>query len=612
MEEKIVTGSKRPEAWQESLFKPTNLFVILTLVNLLNYTDRGIIPGSTNEFNKFISETIDTDTPDVFLGLLQSAFIVGFSLASVIFGHAVHFYPPFFLCSCGLTIWMVAVTFSGLSYWFDSYLFLLLSRMLSGCGEASFQCSVPPWIQITAEEGSKAKWISLFYTAIPVGTAIGYVYSSLVSSSIGWPWAFILEAVAMAPFVLFLFAASPFYPSLTTTLLRHGNAKNQSETTDQDEEEGADAEGRLKQDLLTEDERRVAVASQAAGDTNRGSLGDASSALDAKEDRKQEIREAKEAPTILEELRAVFSRPIYVLIALGYAAQTGALIGISTFGSAFLMGLGFFDSETEASSAFGVLVSLSGIVGTLLGGYLLDRSISHYQGKVNEEKKDGDGERVSLTSQEEDAEGSQALTEKEQELVQVRAATSMISWVSVGCALLMWAVYFVRSKELFMIIIGSGCALAFLATPGINIGAMNAVPMKNRAFCMAMMSVTIHALGDVPSPVIAGLLKDHLAPKCNGVDASSDQCREDAPGLRLTMLIVCSWFLWCIVCFGLARFIAGLGPEWRNDLEENKEEESSNTMRAPRDLGNTETKNPVVRGSSADRLANKSEDSFTF
>ena len=164
-----------------------------------------------------------------------------------------------------------------------------------------------------------------------------------------------------------------------------------------------------------------------------------------------------------------------------------------------------------------------------------------------------------------------------------------------------------------MIIIGSGCALAFLATPGINIGAMNAVPMKNRAFCMAMMSVTIHALGDVPSPVIAGLLKDHLAPKCNGVDASSDQCREDAPGLRLTMLIVCSWFLWCIVCFGLARFIAGLGPEWRNDFEENKEEESSNTMRAPRsDLGNTETKNPVIRGSSADRLANKSEDSFTF
>ena len=289
------------------------------------------------------------------------------------------------------------------------------------------------------------------------------------------------------------FIASPFYPSLTTTLLRYG------QTGDKDKDvEGGDGGARLEQDLLTEDEKRMGTTSEEAEDNFSSNVSDVDVSSYEDRDRKDAIVEARKAPTILEELRAVFSRPIYVLIALGYAAQTGALIGISTFGSAFLMGLGYFGSETEASSCFGVLVSLSGITGTLLGGYLLDRSILHYRTKATETKRDGDGERVSLTSSEEEAFASQELTRKEVELVQVRAATSMISMVSIGCALLMWVVYFVKQKELFMVIIGSGCALAFLATPGINIGAMNAVPVKNRAFCMAMMSVIIHAFGGCP------------------------------------------------------------------------------------------------------------------
>ena len=139
------------------------------------------------------------------------------------------------------------------------------------------------------------------------------------------------------------------------------------------------------------------------------------------------------------------------------------------------------------------------------------------------------------------------MTQRESELVQVKAATSMVFATSIIGAILMWCVFFAESKGAWLTIIGAGCALLFLATPGINIGAMNAVPVQNRAFCMAMMSVCIHALGDVPSPILAGLIKDDLAPGCNGVDAASAPCREDAEGLRQTMLIVCSWFLWCIL-----------------------------------------------------------------
>jgi hypothetical protein len=56
----------------------------------------------------------------------------------------------------------------------------------------------------------------------------------------------------------------------------------------------------------------------------------------------------------------------------GSAAQAAVLVGLGTFGSSFLMGLSYFDSETEASSMFGLLVSVAGIVGTPLGGMLVD------------------------------------------------------------------------------------------------------------------------------------------------------------------------------------------------------------------------------------------------
>ena len=74
------------------------------------------------------------------------------------------------------------------------------------------------------------------------------------------------------------------------------------------------------------------------------------------------------APSLWEEFLLIIKKPIFLSLTAGYAAQNAALIGLSTFGSAFIISLGFFDTETEASSIFGVIVSIAGIVGTPLGG----------------------------------------------------------------------------------------------------------------------------------------------------------------------------------------------------------------------------------------------------
>lgn len=95
-----------------------------------------------------------------------------------------------------------------------------------------------------------------------------------------------------------------------------------------------------------------------------------------------------------------------------------------------------------------------------------------------------------------------------------------------------------------------------------------------RSFAIALTSVCVHIFGDVPSPIITGLLKDLLAPGCSPPLPSSTpdpsillyttyspmvsltggsasiECRAQGHGLRLTMLIVSLWLFASAALFG--------------------------------------------------------------
>lgn len=482
---------------------PKILFIAISLVNLVNYLDRGIIPGATNEFTNFILDTVDTSDPGVYIGLLQSSFIVGFALSSLVFGHLVHYYGPFSLAGTGMSVWMIAVCLSGVSYYVNSFYFLLFARMLSGVGEASIQCSIPPWISLHAPRDEAGAWLAIFYTAIPVGTAIGYSYSSLIAESYGWQWAFFIESMIMFPMVCFLLLVAPGFPVMTHP---------ESSTHD------------LEYSLI---------------DTKDGVKAN-----------RHEFSSRK--PSVWNEFKQVLKSPIYLCLTFGYAAQTGSLIGISTFGSSFLMGLGFFDVESQASTVFGAVVCVAGIIATPIGGILVDRRTKSMRHKfitgsfVQSMRSFSEWRTFSETNQEENS----ALDG----LSLLLAATEIISWSTLFGVGILLIVYFIYNTAAYLIIVCIGCGFVFLCTPGINIAIMQSVPPQHRAFAIAVMSVCIHAFGDVPSPIIAGLIRDRLAPGCSGGDdvvddnvAASSACRADEDGLRLTMLILTLWLL--MTCF---------------------------------------------------------------
>lgn len=477
------------------------LYVLFFFVNLLNFLDRGIIPGATNEINHFIEDHVDTKTPDVYLGLLQSAFIIGFMGGSVVFGHLIHSVRRFTLTGIGCGIWIAAVVASGSAYYVRSYAFLIFARVFSGVGEASLQCCIPPWIQSTAPESQRGIWLSVFYTAISVGTALGYAYSSLLAESIGWQFGFFIEALMMFPLVLFMFFISPQFP----------------------------VEG-----------------------------------LVANED-----QSAPHSLTLAQECKNILNRPIFVAVSLGTAAQTATLIGLSTFGSAFVMGLGYFDSESQASAIFGLLVSLSGVIATPIGGWLVDRILSNHpsndvddslQPLVAQDHEGLSGPEEGVSEGVNDADPGLNKVYSKSTVSQLQSICWLVFLMAVLGSACVCLVYFVTIKEVFLLMITLGFGLLFLCNSAMNLAVMLSVPLESKSLGIALNIICLHGLGDVPAPILVGLLKDSLAPGCIANDenddnsnvAASDACRDDAAGLRLCMLIASLWLLWFVLWFYVA------------------------------------------------------------
>jgi hypothetical protein len=92
---------------------------------------------------------------------------------------------------------------------------------------------------------------------------------------------------------------------------------------------------------------------------------------------------------------------------------------------------------------------------------------------------------------------------------------------------------------------------------GVNLVAMLAVERCHRPNACAFVMLTSHFLGDVPLPIVLGLIKDTLAPSCtigkNGEFVDKELCKEQQAGVRKTLAMAYSWVIWSLVFFELAR-----------------------------------------------------------
>mmetsp|Transcript_16100 Transcript_16100/g.49204 ORF Transcript_16100/g.49204 Transcript_16100/m.49204 type:complete len:614 (-) Transcript_16100:327-2168(-) len=513
-----------------ALLRPSPKAVMLFFcgANLFNYVDRGIIPGASSEFDSFIQgshELKGTAQADTWLGLLQSSYIVGYSIASIICGNLIHTMPRFRLVGIGLFVWCTAALVAGLSRGMNSFVVLLLGRVLSGVGEASFQVVATPYIQDHSGD-QQGKWLGLYYTAIPLGTALGYIYgASLANSWVTWAGAFIIEAMAMTPMALFCYTVTD----------------DRDQTSEQSKGEGGfaaldgldfgvgEGDDVYAKDGVGGDELPLAPPVRPHGDSTQQEHG--------------EISLREEALTILR-IR------IFWLVALGYAGYSATIMGFATFGPAFVMGLGFFDDEQGASFTFGALVSVAGIIGTPLGGFLLDWGKAYIERAENRfyaPLAGGDVDGAIRTA-------DTPLSVRSMSLAQVLALNT------VGAAVIFCVVY-ETNKAVFLSVLGIGITALMAPTAGMNLSVLESVPPENRSLAIGMATLIMHAFGDVPSPIVIGAIKGILAPDCTPEGADSkipDECDDEQKGLRLTLFLLACWIFWCLLSFALALYFSRL------------------------------------------------------
>jgi predicted MFS family arabinose efflux permease len=154
---------------------------VLSLINLLNYTDRYILAGVM----KKVQDAFHLS--DAEGGLLATTFMVVYLVASPVGGFFGDRMSRKVLIGAAVLLWSFATIASGLA---SSFLMLVVARALTGLGEAGYGTVAPAFISDLFRKAERSRMLAYFYTAMPLGAAAGFMLGGALGDRYGWHVAF--------------------------------------------------------------------------------------------------------------------------------------------------------------------------------------------------------------------------------------------------------------------------------------------------------------------------------------------------------------------------------------------------------------------------------------
>ena len=197
-----MTPTERPAATSRVVAGAALALVLLTALNFVNYIDRYILPG--------VQEQVKAEfhVSDSQIGSLTFWFFLTYMLAAPLTGWIGDHLPrkPLII-GCALLISGINI-FTGTVHSFDS---LLVRHAALGLGEACLGIYAPALISDFYPEADRNRVLTIFYTAIPVGAAIGYLIGEVVGSHYTWRTPFYVSAVPgiLLAFLILFFMKEP-------------------------------------------------------------------------------------------------------------------------------------------------------------------------------------------------------------------------------------------------------------------------------------------------------------------------------------------------------------------------------------------------------------------
>src|SRR5213594_971702 len=165
----------------------TALFLLLA-INLFNYIDRQILAALEPDIRGtfFAANDVNAMTKT---GLLGDAFFVTYMVSAPILGLLADRFSRWIIIGSAVILWSVASGGSGLA---ATFAILFATRICVGIGEGGYGPAAPTILSDLFPIEIRGRMMAIFYTAIPVGSALGYVIGGLIGAHFGWRWAFYL------------------------------------------------------------------------------------------------------------------------------------------------------------------------------------------------------------------------------------------------------------------------------------------------------------------------------------------------------------------------------------------------------------------------------------
>ena len=161
-------------------------FALLLALNMLNYIDRYILPGEQPLIQR------EFHASDQQMGALTTAFFFTYMIVAPLSGWLGDWLRRKPLIVVGATIWSLATLASAFAHSYES---LFLRRALVGVGEATFGIFAPAVLADFYPDRERNRILSVFYLAIPVGAALGYLAGGEMGTLWGWRAPFLICAL---------------------------------------------------------------------------------------------------------------------------------------------------------------------------------------------------------------------------------------------------------------------------------------------------------------------------------------------------------------------------------------------------------------------------------
>ena len=161
--------------------------LILTLINLFNYLDRWIVAALAESMKHSELQLSDTQ-----LGALMTGFLIVYLLAAPVFGTLGDTRRRNRLLALGVALWSLATALAGLA---RSYVGLFAARAAVGVGEAAYGTISPALLADYFPRQQRGRVFAIFFAAVPIGSALGYIVGGLVDHYFGWRQAFFVAGV---------------------------------------------------------------------------------------------------------------------------------------------------------------------------------------------------------------------------------------------------------------------------------------------------------------------------------------------------------------------------------------------------------------------------------